>query len=94
MAKVNNYVVIRTSGRAMSFEGHTYMSLLLTLDQERATAGCNYDLPKLLIHNGEVVVAEKLYEVAANYRDDYERSHKQVRQSLQERWLPEWEKSE
>ena len=90
--KTDYYVVICESGRSQLFENKTYWQVLDVLFDAHQSGGSNYDRPKILVYNGNVVVEKGLCEIAWKYgsglRDAYEEARKKVQKVFWPDWVP------
>jgi hypothetical protein len=86
-----HYTIIRQSGRSENVrDGHTYWDVLSTIYNEFQGAGGNWDRPKMLLLNAEVVVADGLANAAWEYGKHLYDARAKAVTDTQEAHKPEW----
>lgn len=88
----NNYVVLTASGRVWSTRASpAYHSILDAIYVEYMSAGGNWDRPDILIHNGKVVVAKGLANIAWDYGKAFIQARMEAAAQINARFEACWE---
>ncbi len=86
-----HYTIIRHSGRAENVkEGHSYWDVLSSVYTEFQSAGGNWDRPKMLLLNANVVVPDKLADLAWEYGQALREAQSKAVASTRELYKPDW----
>ena len=97
MGALNRWTVIRYSGKADNIkEGSSYWNVLDDIHTELCGAGGNWDAPNVLMHNGKIVVPEKLHDISYNHcvakRDALTKAAQETRAKFEPEWLDKIER--
>jgi len=92
VAALNRWTVIRYSGKADNIkDGSSYWNVLDEVHTELQGAGSSWDAPKMLMHNGVIVISEKLADISYTYcvakRDALEKAANETRSRFEPEWL-------
>lgn len=91
VSTLDRYAVVSTDGRAETIvDGSDYWSILEDIYVEYQHAGGSWARPKMLLHNGAVVVANGLSELALSYgKAKYEAVNAAIKE-VQAAQRPDW----
>lgn len=85
------FSIIRENGRSENVkDGSDYWSIMDAIYTEYISAGGNWNRPKMLVRNGEIVVHDGLANLAWDYGNDLQKGRNAALLASRSRHKPEW----